>query len=265
MTPRTIRPIGTRAPGTARAPNPWGSPVPSIRTRLKEILEGQIPDGSGRRLGRKGKDGSLQHCPGRDVTLSAPKLVSLAALIGGDERIVAAHDGAVKHTLAWIEKNVLQTRLRDPATGRMVRAGGHKMIAATFRHDTSRNRARALLDTRGYELKGLAPSASAAQTLAAGAHIETETLQRFLARNASVGEGRLTRKGARDMRAAFKKPCSSSTKGRSPPRSRPAISSGSHGNCGCRGLAEALTAGTKKHRTYGAEPCAARNDQRARA
>ena len=56
--------------------------------QFKEILEGQIPDGSGRRLGRKGKDGSLNHRPGRDVTFSAPKSVSLAALIGGDRRVV---------------------------------------------------------------------------------------------------------------------------------------------------------------------------------
>ena len=107
--------------------------------RFKEILEGQIPDGSGRRLGRKGKDGSLHHRPGRDVTLSAPKSVSLAALIGGDKRIVDAHDKAVERTLAWVEKHVVQTRLSDPKTGRTVRAGGQKMVAATFRHETSRN------------------------------------------------------------------------------------------------------------------------------
>ena len=86
--------------------------------QFKEILEGQIPDGSGRRLGRKGKDGSLNHRPGRDVTFSAPKSVSLAALIGGDRRVVGAHDQAVERTLAWMEKNVLETRLSDPATGR---------------------------------------------------------------------------------------------------------------------------------------------------
>ena len=52
---------------------------------------------------------------------------------------------------------------------------------------------------------GLAPSASAVQTLAAEAGIESETLQRFLARNAGVAEGRLTTKGAKEMRAAFAK------------------------------------------------------------
>ena len=106
---------------------------------FKEILEGRVPDGTGHRLGRKQKDGTLVHRPGRDVTLSAPKSVSLAALVGGDRRIVDAHDKAVQRTLAWVEKNVVQTRLSDPQTGRMVRAGGQKMVAATFRHDTSRN------------------------------------------------------------------------------------------------------------------------------
>ena len=52
---------------------------------------------------------------------------------------------------------------------------------------------------------GLAPSASAVQTLGKEAGIESETLQMFLARNAGVAEGRLTRKGAREMRAAFAK------------------------------------------------------------
>ena len=42
-------------------------------------------------------------------------------------------------TLVWIEKNAVETRLRDPKTGQMVREGGQKMVAATFRHDTSRN------------------------------------------------------------------------------------------------------------------------------
>ncbi|MXW20053.1 MAG: AAA family ATPase [Gammaproteobacteria bacterium] len=53
-------------------------------------------------------------------------------------------------------------------------------------------RVRALAEKNDYRMAGLAPSASAAQTLAAEAGIETETLQRFLARNAGVAEGRLT-------------------------------------------------------------------------
>ena len=70
---------------------------------------------------------------------------------------------------------------------------------------TMLDRARVLAEKKGYRMIGLAPSASAVQTLAAEARIESETLQRFLARNAGVAEGRLTKKGAKEMRAAFAK------------------------------------------------------------
>ena len=103
------------------------------------MLEGQVPDGSDTRLGRRGRDGTIEHRPGRDLTFSAPKSVSIAALVGGDGRIVEAHDRAVAATLAWIEKNAAETRMKDPETGRMGRVGNQKIIAATFRHDTSRN------------------------------------------------------------------------------------------------------------------------------
>ena len=70
---------------------------------------------------------------------------------------------------------------------------------------TMLDRARVLGGKKGYRMIGLAPSASAVQTLASEAGIESETLQRFLARNAGVAEGRLTTKGAKEMRAAFAK------------------------------------------------------------
>ena len=106
---------------------------------FRAVLEGKVPDGSGTELGRRGKDGEILHRPGRDLTFSAPKSVSLAALVGGDGRIVEAHDRAVKATLGWVEKNVAETRMKDPVTGQMIRTGGQKIVAATFRHDTSRN------------------------------------------------------------------------------------------------------------------------------
>ena len=106
---------------------------------FRAVLEGRVPDGSDTRLGRRGKDGEITHRPGRDLTFSAPKSVSIAALVGGDRRIVEAHDRAVAVTLAWVEKNAAETRMKDPETGRMGRVGGQKIVAATFRHDTSRN------------------------------------------------------------------------------------------------------------------------------
>ena len=104
---------------------------------FQSVLEGRVPDGP--HLGKRDKDGEIHHRPGRDVTLSAPKSVSLMALVGGDDRIVAAHDRAVTRTLPWIERNAVEIRMQDKSSGAMVHAGGQKMVAATFRHDTSRN------------------------------------------------------------------------------------------------------------------------------
>ena len=101
------------------------------------ILEGRVPDGP--RLGRPGKDGETVHRPGRDLTLSAPKSVSLAALVGGDARVVEAHGRAVERTLAWVEERAVETRMKHPDGGRMIRAGGQKAVIATFTHETSRN------------------------------------------------------------------------------------------------------------------------------
>ena len=61
--------------------------------RFNAILEGHVP-GTGLRLGRM-RDGEHQHLPGVDITLSAPKSVSLAALLHGDRRAIRAHDEAV--------------------------------------------------------------------------------------------------------------------------------------------------------------------------
>ncbi len=101
------------------------------------ILEGRVPDGP--RLGRSGKDGELLHRPGRDLTLSAPKSVSLAALVGGDARVAEAHGRAVTRTLAWVEARAVETRMKNPDGGGMIRAGDQRAVIATFTHETSRN------------------------------------------------------------------------------------------------------------------------------
>ena len=82
---------------------------------FRDVLEGAVPDGSGRRLGRIGKDGGIVHRPGRDLTFSAPKSVSLVALLGNDERIsshAALRMGLVSEV---VERDALWARAHELA------------------------------------------------------------------------------------------------------------------------------------------------------
>ena len=121
--------------GTAAADlNLRGHVVPS---RFESVLSGEVPK-SDIRLGRI-VEGARQHRPGWDITLSAPKSVSLEALVTGDTRVIRAHDEAVRATLDWIERDLLQTRGWDPVTRRRPRVKADGMVVAGFRHLTSRD------------------------------------------------------------------------------------------------------------------------------
>ena len=106
---------------------------------FRRILEGYVP-GTDLRLGRV-RDGAHEHRPGVDITLSAPKSVSLEALLPGpgNARAMRAHDAAVRATLEFIESRLLKTRRWDPERGRSVQVNAPALVAATFRHVTSRN------------------------------------------------------------------------------------------------------------------------------
>ena len=70
-----------------------------------------------------------------DFTLSPPKSVSIIALIGGDDRILRAHDRATRIALAELEK-FAATRVHS---GRDISdRTTSNIVAAVFRHDTSR-------------------------------------------------------------------------------------------------------------------------------
>ena len=109
--------------------------------RFAQVLQGFVP-GTGERLGRL-RDGEHQHQPGLDVTFSAPKSVSVEALVYAPARTRArlfnAHDGAVREALDVLEGELLQTRGYDSETRRRPRVPAHGMVAATFRHIVSRN------------------------------------------------------------------------------------------------------------------------------
>ena len=102
----------------------------------QRVIFGETPDG--RLLGRE-VNGERQHRGGYDLTFSAPKSVSIMALACGDERLIKAHDDAVGKVAGYIERNLLQARIWDPNTESQVRRGNQQMVAAGFRHMTSRN------------------------------------------------------------------------------------------------------------------------------
>ena len=110
---------------------------------FEKLLRGFVL-GTGLRLGRV-RHGEHEHRPGFDLTFSAPKSVSLAALLPtkrhpkGDRSVVRAHDEAVRATLDWVEETLLETRGSDPETGRRPREKAPFMVAATFRHVASRS------------------------------------------------------------------------------------------------------------------------------
>ena len=76
---------------------------------------------------------SAEHRAGWDATFSAPKSVSLTALVGGDDRVREAHRESVRVALQELERYT-QARIGNvhapETTG--------KFVAATFEHDTAR-------------------------------------------------------------------------------------------------------------------------------
>src|SRR5579859_1981344 len=76
---------------------------------------------------------SAEHRAGWDATFSAPKSVSLTALVGGDDRVREAHRESVRVALGELERYT-QARIGNvhapETTG--------KFIAATFEHDAAR-------------------------------------------------------------------------------------------------------------------------------
>ena len=84
--------------------------------------------------GKFGKEvTSAEHRAGWDATFSAPKSVSLTALVGGDDRVREAHRESVRAALSELERYT-QARIGNvhapETTG--------KFVAATFEHDTAR-------------------------------------------------------------------------------------------------------------------------------
>ena len=79
------------------------------------------------------KVSAMEHRAGWDATFSAPKSVSLTALVGGDERVREAHRESVGVALDELERYV-QARIG----GNLPAETTGKWVAAKFEHDSAR-------------------------------------------------------------------------------------------------------------------------------
>lgn len=73
-----------------------------------------------------------------DIVISAPKSVSVAALVGGDDRLREAYDQCAERAFARLESFAARRERRGEyhGTEQCVRTG--EAVAAVFKHDTSR-------------------------------------------------------------------------------------------------------------------------------
>ncbi len=124
---------GGRAPSTW-----WGIGAAALELKgevdsadFKKLLDGQLPDGESMHRGGEGP-----RTAGLDLTFSAPKSVSLQALIGGDQRLLDAHGAAVTATLRYVEANL--AAYRNTAGGETLSVDSANIVAARFDHDLSR-------------------------------------------------------------------------------------------------------------------------------
>jgi len=98
-----------------------------------KVLEGRLPDGSD--LSRT-QDGANKHRPGYDLTFSAPKSISVMAMLGGDTRLIDAHNRAVDTAIKQIEA-MASTRVMTDGKSETMLTGN--LVMALFNHDTSRD------------------------------------------------------------------------------------------------------------------------------
>ena len=111
--------------------------------KFARLSEGQHPETSQQLVNHhsvqryKIEDGKVitpvEHRAGWDATFSAPKSVSLTALVGGDDRVREAHREAVNAALSELERYT-QARIGGNYAAELT----GRFIAAKFEHDTAR-------------------------------------------------------------------------------------------------------------------------------
>ncbi|EDK1561940.1 MobF family relaxase [Enterobacter hormaechei] len=98
------------------------------------LLEGRINPET--HLGKIGAGGVIEHVPAWDFTLSAPKSLSVLALVGGDKRLIEAHLESVKEAMAFVEKEYALTRVSNNGNTEYQKVDN--LVYASFLHTESR-------------------------------------------------------------------------------------------------------------------------------
>ncbi len=101
---------------------------------FENICDGISPDARKKLSARFLK--STHRRAATDFTFSAPKSVSLMALVGGDERIIKAHQLAVEKTLDLIEERYACARVTINGKRQIINTGN--LVVAEFDHIESR-------------------------------------------------------------------------------------------------------------------------------
>lgn len=99
---------------------------------FKALLAGRVGD---QQIGRRLATGEIEHHPGWDFAVNAPKSVSVMALVMGDERILAAHEQAVGTALSYLEEHA---SLRRREGGKIVQETAGRLLFARFTEHASR-------------------------------------------------------------------------------------------------------------------------------
>lgn len=100
------------------------------------LLYGKSADGQQQLIQIKGDPS--QRRAAIDFTFSAPKSLSIRALVGGDERLVEAHREAVRCALEVMQERYAQTRITANGNRQAVDTGS--LVVGQFHHDTSRKK-----------------------------------------------------------------------------------------------------------------------------
>ncbi|GGD81916.1 MobF family relaxase [Croceicoccus mobilis] len=100
------------------------------KSDFQNVLDGKMPDGTVINASEKRQNGT-------DLTFSAPKSVSILALVTGDKRLGEAQLAAVRATMIDVQNKFAETRdYSRNSKGEPVQTGN--LTYALFQHDTSR-------------------------------------------------------------------------------------------------------------------------------